>query len=90
MEGDSIVTPADWRAMIDAEIPSSPLHTPTKYQGQIVRRSYAQHEGYIFERIDDSSDGSLVVKVYRSTEWDFEPWNNPPVLGELMWTETLS
>jgi len=84
------MTPADWRAMIDAEIPSSPFHTPPKYQGQIVTRSYAQHEGYIFERIDDSSDGSVVVKVYRSTEWAFQPWSNPPVLGELMWTEFKS
>lgn len=84
------MTPADWRAMIDAEIPSSPFHTPTKYQGQIVTRSYAQHDGCIFERVDDASDGSVVVKAYTATEGAFEPWNRVPDLGELLWTETLS
>jgi len=76
--------------MIDAEIPSSPFHTPKKYQGQIVTRSYAQHEEYIFERVDDASDGSSAVNVYLATEGDFEPWNRSPDLGELMWRETLS
>jgi len=75
--------------MIDAEIPSSPFHTPPKYQGQIVTRSYAQKEEYIFERIDDASDGSVVIKVYLGTEGVFEPWNRSPDLGELMWEETL-
>ena len=83
------MTPADWRAMIDAEIPTV-FHTPPEYQGQAVTRSYAQHEEYIFERIDDASDGSSAVNVYLATEGDFEPWNRTPALGELLWRETLS
>ena len=83
------MTSEQWRDMINIEIPTV-FHTPPEYQGQAVTRSYAQHDEYIFERVDDASDGSSAVNVYLATEGDFEPWNRSPVLGELMWTETLS
>ena len=83
------MTPEQWHDMINIESPTV-FHTPPEYQGQAVTRSYAQQEEYIFERIDDASDGSSVVNVYLGTEGAFEPWNRAPDLGELMWKETLS
>jgi len=83
------MTPEQWRDMINIESPTV-FHTPPEYQGQTVTRSYAQKEEYIFERIDDASDGSVVIKVYLGTEGVFEPWDRPPALGELMWKERLS
>jgi len=83
------MTPEQWHAMIAVEGPLL-YHTPPEYQGQAVTRSYAQQEEYIFERIDDASDGSSAVKVYLGTEGAFEPWNRAPDLGELMWKETQS
>ena len=83
------MTPEQWRDMIYIESPTV-FHTPPEYQGQAVTRSYAQHEEYVFERVDDASDGSSAVNVYLGTEGDFEPWNRSPDLGELMWTEFKS
>jgi|GEM_PF-943668 len=89
------MTPAEWRSMVTVENPSL-FYIPPQYQGLATTHSYAQHKEYkeyIFERIEATSAGSVktvVVKVYRATEREFEPWKLPPVLGELLWTEFQS
>jgi len=84
-----LMTPKQWRDMIEEDAPGI-CHEPPECQGQIVMRSYVQHEEYIFERVDNAIDGSIVINVYLGTEGAFEPWIRAPDLGELMWTETLS
>lgn len=56
-------------------------------QGQIVERSWGCTEDYIIARIHDRFDGAIRYEVY---EWpdddaDFEPWNDVPSVGELVW-----
>ena len=59
------------------------LHTPPEHQGQIVETSYGWHDGCLYRRIVDRSDGSVTWEVADEDASDQLPphWqaiNGPP------------
>jgi len=69
-----------------AMLPHCDFVTPPENMGQIVTKSYVwiegEGEGYIVERIHDSSDNTTDYEIYYATDGMFEPWNMAPELGE--------
>ena len=65
-------------------------HTPPENQGQHVETTFAWHDGAVYRRVLDRSDGS---EEYHSAEWkdvrtaypfeEFDPWN-----GRRDWMDT--
>ena len=63
--------------------------TPPKNQGQIVETSYGWHDGCLYRRIVDASDGSVIWEMADEDESDHLPpyWiprNGPPKIDT--WT----
>ena len=63
--------------------------TPPEHQGQIVETSYGWHDGCLYRRIVDASDGSVIWEVADEDESDHLPtyWqaiNGPPKIDT--WT----
>lgn len=49
------------------------LHTPPRNQGQIVETSYGWSDGFLYRRIVDTSDGSVLWEVAAEEEADQLP-----------------